>query len=73
MERQFQAALDEYIADGRPPGASEPGEVLDQADARLADATQWEKRSILPFDAYRPVFHMARRRGLPLVALGMDR
>ncbi|CAM9847076.1 unnamed protein product [Ascophyllum nodosum] len=72
VERQFQSALDDYVAEGRTPGASEPGELLDQADARLAEATQWKERSTLPFDSYRPVFHLARRRGLPLVALGVD-
>lgn len=73
MERQFQAALDAYVAGGTEPGAAEPGPTRDAADQELAKVTQWEERSSLPFDAYRPVFHLARRRGLPLVALGVDR
>lgn len=51
----------------------QPGPSRDAADAELAKATQWEKRSAYPFDAYRPIFHLARSRGLPLVALGVDR
>lgn len=72
VERQFQGALDAYVAGGKEAGAAEPGPTRDAADQELAKATQWEERSSLPFDAYRPVFHLARRRGLPLVALGVD-
>lgn len=73
MERQFQSALDEYVAGGEDGAGREAGEVRDRADLELAKATQWEQRSAFPFDAYRPLFHLARRRGLPLVALGIDR
>ena len=73
MERKFQAALDAYVGGDITASAAGPGPERDQADKELAAATEWEQRCAFPFDAYRPVFHLARRRGLPLVALGVDR
>ncbi|CAN0179890.1 unnamed protein product, partial [Laminaria digitata] len=73
VERQFQPALDAYLAGGGlTSSAAGPGPERDEADAELALATEWEQRYAFPFEAYRPVFHLARRRGLPLVALGVD-
>lgn len=66
VEMQFQPALDAYIA-GREEGD------LAGADAELAEATQWEDRCAFPFENFLPVFHLARSRGLPLVAMGVDR
>lgn len=62
---QFQPALDAYIAG--------QGGDLASADAELAKATQWEDRCAFPFENFLPVFHLARSRGLPLVAMGVDR
>lgn len=73
MERQFQPALDAYVAGGNPFDGGGEGAARDKADEELARAMQWESRSPFPLQAYWPVFHLARKRGLPLVALGVDR
>lgn len=76
MEQQFQPALDAYVAGGRAAGGGDGGKAgpsRDLADAELAKAVEWDQRSAYPFDAYLPVLHLARARGLPLVALGVDR
>lgn len=62
---QFQPALDAYIAERQGDLAA--------ADAELAEATQWEDRCAFPFENFLPVLHLARSRGLPLVAMGVDR
>ncbi|CAM9595553.1 unnamed protein product [Choristocarpus tenellus] len=74
VERQFQPALDAYIASGGKAQSS-PGEekATEEADAELKRDTQWEARSLFPFESYLPVLHMARTRGIPLVALGVER
>ncbi|CAM9855375.1 unnamed protein product [Discosporangium mesarthrocarpum] len=76
VERKFQPALDGYIAEGantrtkKPSGGVEQG--LEEADAALKLATQWEERSPYSFEAYLPIFHLARQQGIPLLALGVD-
>lgn len=64
---QFQPALDAYIAGGKA------AVDLESADAELAKATQWGERCAFPFENFLPLLHLARSRGLPLVALGIDR
>lgn len=64
VEMQFQPALDAYIAERQGDLAA--------ADAELAEATQWEDRCAFPFENFLPVLHLARSRGLPLVAMGVD-
>eukprot|EP00903_Cladosiphon_okamuranus_P020354 g18674.t1 len=64
VEMQFQPALDAYLAG--------QGEDLATADAVLAEATQWGDRCAFPFENFLPVFHLARSRGLPLLAMGVD-
>jgi len=68
---QFQPALDAYVAGGQEGQGGQ--EDLDRADAELAEAIQWDERCAFPFDNFRPVFHLARSRGLPLLAMGVDR
>ncbi|CAM9592851.1 unnamed protein product [Ectocarpus fasciculatus] len=73
VEMQFQPALDSYVAGGGEGGDGTEGEGdLDSADAELARATQWAERCAFPFENFLPLFHLARRRGLPMVALGVD-
>ncbi|CBJ27968.1 conserved unknown protein [Ectocarpus siliculosus] len=71
VEMQFQPALDSYVAGG-DQGGDGKDEDLDSADAELARATQWAERCAFPFENFLPLFHLARRRGLPMVALGVD-
>ncbi|CAN0403512.1 unnamed protein product [Ectocarpus sp. 12 AP-2014] len=71
VEMQFQPALDSYVAEGGQGGGGKDGD-LDSADAELARATQWAERCAFPFENFLPLFHLARRRGLPMVALGVD-
>lgn len=63
------------MAGGSEPQGDEKqaGLSLDEADAKLAEATEWERRSKYPFEAFLPIFHLARSRGLALIALGVDR
>lgn len=70
---QFQPALDAYVAGGGQGGDGKDGGDLASADAELARATQWAERCAFPLDNFLPLFHLARRRGLPMVALGVDR
>lgn len=69
VEMQFQPALDAYIAGDQGNG----GAAMDSADTELEKATQWKERCAFPFENFLPVFHLARSRGLPMVAMGVDR
>lgn len=70
---QFQPALDAYIAGGQGRQGGQGQGDLDRADDELAEAIQWNERCPFPFDNFLPVFHLARSRGLPLLAMGVDR
>jgi uncharacterized iron-regulated protein len=64
VQVQFQQALDSYIA----------AEIKDDAAAEKAlyDNVQWAERWQWSFEAYLPVFRLARAQKIPLVALNVD-
>jgi uncharacterized iron-regulated protein len=60
LPRSAQAALDRYVA-----GATDDAQFLAQAN--------WSAVWRHDFAAYRPVFDLARARGIPVVAINIDR
>ena len=64
VQVQYQPALDAYIA----------AEIKDDAAAEKAlyDGVEWAERWQWSFEAYLPVFRLARSRKIPLVALNVD-
>lgn len=61
----FQKALDVYIS-------SAGGEITEEAaDAAFIKGTDWLNRWVWDFEVYKPIFHLARNRGIPLVALNV--
>jgi len=62
---QHQEALDAYVR-SKGKGISE-----NDADAALVLATDWANTWPWDFDLYKPVLHLARNRGVPLVALNV--
>ncbi|CAM9468980.1 unnamed protein product [Chrysoparadoxa australica] len=64
VEQQFQPALDAYIR-------KDIGN-LEEADARLKRDTEWDERWAWSIEGYLPVLHLARSRGMKLVALSPD-
>ena len=61
----FQAALDTYIK------SSKNGIDEKEADEILVRDTDWLNRWQWDFEVYKSVFHLARKQGIPLVALGL--
>lgn len=62
---EFQAALDAY-------SRSKKDEVSEaDADAAFIKGTDWLNRWVWDFEVYKPIFHLARDRGIPLVALNV--
>jgi uncharacterized iron-regulated protein len=61
----FQAALDAYVR-SKKEGISE-----EAADTAFIAGTDWLKRWVWDFEVYKPIFHLARDRGIPLVALNV--
>lgn len=59
VQRQFQPALDAYVA-----GAMD--------EAELEAAVEWRRRWFWPFAAYLPVFRACRELSIPLLALNVD-
>jgi hypothetical protein len=62
---QYQAALDAYVK-SKEEGISEA-----EADAELEKGTEWATNWKWDFEVYKPVFHLARNKGIPLVALNV--
>lgn len=64
VQVQYQEALDSYIA----------AEIKDDtaAEKALYDNVQWAERWQWSFEAYLPVFRLARAQKIPLVALNVD-
>ena len=61
----FQAALDAYVRSKREEVSEE------DADAAFIKGTDWLNRWVWDFEVYKPIFHLARNRGIPLVALNV--
>ena len=59
VQRQFQTALDDYVA-----------RRIDEQ--QLFAATDWAKRWYWPFEGYAPVLRLCRDMNVPLVALDVD-
>lgn len=59
IQQRFQYVLDAYIA-----------RHIDEMD--LYVLSEWETRWVWPFEQYLPVFRMARRLRIPLIALSAD-
>jgi len=64
VQVQYQPALDAYIAAENKDDAA--------AEKALYDGVQWAERWQWSFEAYLPVFRLARTRKIPLVALNVD-
>ena len=62
---QYQAALDAYVS-SKGQGISE-----EEADAAVVIGTEWEKNWQWDFEVYKPIFHLARNREVPLIALNV--
>lgn len=61
----FQDALDVYIT------SKKVGVSLDDADTALIKGVDWLNRWVWDFNVYKPVFHLAREKGIKLVALNV--
>lgn len=59
VQVQYQAVLDKYIS----------GEIN---ETQLLDQVQWEKRWAWPFKVYRPIFSLARKMRIPMIALNVN-
>lgn len=59
VQRQFQPALDDYIA----------GRISTQ---QLRQNVQWDQRWVWPFEVYEPLIVMARDLKIPLIALNVN-
>jgi uncharacterized iron-regulated protein len=59
LEEDQQAAVDQALADGVEPG-------------ELSERLRWRARGWPDFDMYRPLFEIAARGELPVVALDLD-
>lgn len=62
---QYQTALDAYVR-SKVEGVSE-----EEADAAVVRDTEWTTNWKWDFEVYKPVFHLARDKGIPLVALNV--
>ena len=61
----FQAALDAYVR-------SKKEDITEaDADAAFIKGTDWLNRWVWDFNVYKPIFHLARNKGIPLVALNV--
>jgi uncharacterized iron-regulated protein len=60
----FQEALDVYIK-------SRNDVSLEVADKAFIIGTDWGNRWVWDFEVYKPIFHLAREKGIPLVALNV--
>ena len=60
---QYQAALDAYV------NSKEQGISEQDADAAVVIGTDWANNWQWDFEVYKPIFHLARNRGIPLIAL----
>ena len=61
----FQEALDTYVS-------SKSNDISEiDADAAFIKGTDWLNRWVWDFEVYKPIFHLARNRGIPLVALNV--
>mmetsp|Transcript_6716 Transcript_6716/g.8833 ORF Transcript_6716/g.8833 Transcript_6716/m.8833 type:complete len:444 (+) Transcript_6716:3-1334(+) len=63
IQQQFQPVLDAYISKQIPD--------LKAADDALFKDTEWEDRWFWSFENYLPVFHLAREKAIPLIALNV--
>ena len=61
----FQVALDAYVR-SKKDDISEA-----DADAAFIKGTDWLNRWVWDFNVYKPIFHLARNKGIPLVALNV--
>jgi hypothetical protein len=59
IQLQFQPALDDFVA----------GKISEE---EMLKETQWSTRWTWPYKNYRPVFNLARKLNIPLVALNVD-
>jgi uncharacterized iron-regulated protein len=62
----------EMLAQDQQPAVDEA--MLEKADpAAVGKRLRWDERGWPDFEMYRPLFDMARRYGLPVVAIDLDR
>lgn len=64
VQQKFQPALDAYI--------SKQIKDIELADKELFETTEWTKHWPWEFESYFPVLHLAREKGISLVALNID-